>query len=131
MSNGISAPLTGTPWNESGFGFSPNTSALDRNAMPSANAEAARQKSVLVMDALRRGDTAEADRLMGRENKPQGQIVPRGSGNPKSWFKRKFGKEDKGEVLEGEGKEYEESIASSGVDKESVMGKGEDDGVIR
>lgn len=125
-SSNNTGPGTSSPWNASPYAFAPSTNVLDRNSMPSDKAEAARQKSALIMEALKNGDKGEADRLMGKENKPQGQIVPRP--NIKGWFKRKGAKKGK-EGNEADGKEYEESVASSGVEKESVMGK--DDGVIR
>lgn len=110
---------TSSPWNSSGFAFAPSTNTLDRASMPSAEAEAARNKSAAVMDALRRGDAAEADRLMGKEHKPQGQIVPRP--DVKGWFSKKFG--GKKEV-KGDGESVAGSVASSGVEKESVMMEG-------
>lgn len=108
-------PGTSSPWNSSGFAFAPSTNTLDRNSMPSAEAEAARNKSAAVMDALRRGDTSEADRLMGKEHKPQGQIVPRP--NVKGWFGKKFGKKE----AKGDDESVAGSVASSGVEKESIM----------
>jgi hypothetical protein len=66
-----------SPWNTSGFAMAPSTNALDEKSMPSEQAAAARAKSALVMDAVRRGDMKEADRLMG-EQKETGTkgIVP-------------------------------------------------------
>ncbi|KAK4496392.1 hypothetical protein PRZ48_012372 [Zasmidium cellare] len=81
--NNPGGPGTSSSWNTAGPGFAPNTNTLDRASMPSSQAEAARQKSAAVMEALKNGDKGEADRLMGKEHKPQGQLVPRGSGDPK------------------------------------------------
>ncbi|KAF2166955.1 hypothetical protein M409DRAFT_23002 [Zasmidium cellare ATCC 36951] len=115
--NNPGGPGTSSPWNAAGPAFAPNTNTLDRESMPSSQAEAARLKSAAVMAALKNGDKGEADRLMGKENKPQGQLIPRGSGDVKGWWKKRFGGGRKGD---GDG----ESVASSGVEKERVVVEG-------
>lgn len=106
-------PGTQSPWDTSGFAFSPNTNTLDRESMPSDKAEAARLKSAAVMAALKSGKPGEADRLMGENNVKQGQLVPPG---PLKWLHRKFSgrKDDKGEAQDAV------SVTSS---DSSVMGK--------
>ena len=99
--------------------------------MPSDAAEAARQKSAAVMEALRNGDQGEADRLMGKNENRQGQLMPGQGSRGMKWLKGKFSKGEK----EGE-KGDAESVMSEGVERESVVvGGGKDggkgDGVIR
>ncbi|EME44719.1 hypothetical protein DOTSEDRAFT_72245 [Dothistroma septosporum NZE10] len=116
-------------WNAAPFAFAPNTNTMDPTTMPSAQAEAARQKSAAVMAALKRGDEAEANRLMGKENNTQGQLVPP---RPLKWIMRKLtgGKKQEGNGVEL-GKEGGDSLASS-VDRESIIvGNKKDDGVVR
>lgn len=86
------------------------------------------------MEALRNGDQGEADRLMGKNENRQGQLMPGQGSRGMKWLKGKFsGKEGKGgEKVSGDG----ESVMSEGVERESVVvGGGKDggkgDGVIR
>lgn len=100
--------------------------------MPSSQAEAARQKSAAVMEALKNGDQGEADRLMGKNENRQGQLLPGQGSRGMKWLKGKF---SKGGEKEGE-KGDAESVMSQGVERESVVvGGGKDggkgDGVIR
>lgn len=85
---------TGSPWNDGGFAFSPNTNTLDRESMPSAQAEAARQKSAQVMAALKSGEPGAADRVMG-DQKESGSGRGGGGGSkgvfPLQWMKAKMG----------------------------------------
>ncbi|KAK5711900.1 hypothetical protein LTR15_012246 [Elasticomyces elasticus] len=75
-------------WNDGGFAFAPNTNALDANTMPSDKAEAARQKSAAVMEALRNG--GDADAVMGKQKESGAKgIVPLG------WLKSKMKRSDK------------------------------------
>lgn len=118
------APSAGTQssWNTmdggSGASWAPNSNTLDRNAMPSDKAEAARQKSAAVMEALKAGDTAEANRLMGKNEVKQGQMVSPG---PLRWMAKKFGgkKNQQGMVEEIDG----QSVRSEGVEEVVVEDK--------
>ncbi|KAK4610437.1 hypothetical protein CLAFUW4_13693 [Fulvia fulva] len=70
--------------------------------MPSTQAQSARDKSAAVMAALKRGDEEEANRIMGKNNNTQGQLVPPG---PMKWIKRKLtgGKSSHGKEGQGHG----------------------------
>lgn len=83
-------------WNTSGFAFSPNTNVQDRETMPSAQAEAARQKADKVMAALRSGEPGAADRAMGsaKETGTKGIV-------PLQWLGSKFRMRNKEKVRKG------------------------------
>jgi len=54
-------------WDPNPFTAPPNANVSNASTMTSPQAQAARAKSEKVMQALRNGDTAEADRLMGKQ----------------------------------------------------------------
>ncbi|SMY23026.1 unnamed protein product [Zymoseptoria tritici ST99CH_1A5] len=107
-----------SPWNVEPLSFAPNTNAMDEKSMPSDKAAAARVKSALVMDAVKRGDMKEADRLMGeqKETGTKGLV-------PMQWardiFKGKKGK-DQPEILQGKDMDGEESVYSVDAEKGKV-----------
>ncbi|KAF2169074.1 hypothetical protein M409DRAFT_21085 [Zasmidium cellare ATCC 36951] len=73
------ASITGGPFH--------NTNMMDRDNMPSSNAEIARHKSEEVMAALKKND-GSADQLMGKaDNRTNGNAI----GGFRGWIKRKLG----------------------------------------
>jgi hypothetical protein len=71
-------------WNTSPYAFSPNTNTLNQESMPSKQAQAARDKSAQIMEALKNGDTAKANELMGKDE-TGGRMLP-----GVSWIKGKI-----------------------------------------
>lgn len=71
-------------WNTSGFASAPNSNTMDASRMPSKEAQAAREKTAAIMAALKAGDGARADALMGKDQ-TSGKVMP-GAG----WLKRKL-----------------------------------------
>jgi hypothetical protein len=58
---------SGSGWEGSAFVWRTDTNVMCEKTMPSDRAAAARAKSAEVMAALKRGDSKEADRLMGEQ----------------------------------------------------------------
>ncbi|CAK3814197.1 Hypothetical predicted protein [Lecanosticta acicola] len=110
--NGASAPVYGD-WHANGYGSPPNSTIMNKDSMPSDKAEAARQKSAAVMEALRNGDQGAADRLMGKNEARKGHASGPG---PMKWLKGKFAGKDKGGKEVGDG----DSVMSEGVEREQV-----------
>ncbi|THY22462.1 hypothetical protein D6D00_06871 [Aureobasidium pullulans] len=54
-------------WDPNPFTAPPNANVSNSQTMTSPQAQAARAKSEKVMEALRNGDTEEANRLMGKQ----------------------------------------------------------------
>jgi hypothetical protein len=79
-------------WNTSGFATAPNSNTMNADAMPSDKAQAAREKAIEIMNAVKEGKPGEADAMMGKRE-PQGNrgIIPL------DWVKSKFsgGKKNK------------------------------------
>lgn len=87
-------------WNDSGFAFAPNTNTMDQTTMPSKEAQAAREKTLEIMNALKDGKPGEADAMMGkREAKGTAGIVPLDWVKSKFGGKKKEGKEEKGDGM--------------------------------
>ena len=73
----------------------PDTNATNADSMPSAEAQAARERAKEIMEASRNGKPGEADAMMGQRR-------PQGAGMPIEWIKNKLSRKDKGKQ-EGDG----------------------------
>jgi hypothetical protein len=54
-----------SPWNTSGFATAPNSNVMNSDSMPSDQAQAARERTLEIMDSLKNGKPGEADTMYG------------------------------------------------------------------
>ncbi|SMR64032.1 unnamed protein product [Zymoseptoria tritici ST99CH_3D1] len=116
--------MAGNICGTSAFTWQTTTNAMDSSTMTSEHAIAARAKSALVMQAVKRGDMKEADRLMAQQRETEKK-----EGGSKGWvsrFGRKKGKQS--EVVEGKTVDGdEESVYSVEVEKVRAKAEGKRD----